>query len=111
MLTRALWVFICIFMLYAPANSTALPGKSGKTRQANSFHPILGVRGLGIDTVHPRLEIRELQQNKDQFNVYLLGLRRLQSVGQYDKFSYYQIAGKLCDCSIQHLTIYDPEIC
>ena len=104
MLARALWLFICVFSLYAPANSTAVPRKSGKTRQADSIHPILGVRGLGIDTIHPRLEIRELQRNKDQLNVYLLGLRRLQSVGQYDKFSYYQIAGKLCHYHMQHVT-------
>ena len=104
MLARALWLFICVSMLYAPLNSTAVPSKGIKTRQTNSIHPIFGVRGLGVDTVHPRLEIRELERNKDQLNVYLLGLQRLQSIGQYDKFSYYQIAGKLCHYNMQHVT-------
>jgi len=104
MLARALWLFICVFMLYAPANSIAVPKKGSRTRQANSIHPILGVRGLGVDTIHPRLEIRELGRNKDQLNVYLLGLQQLQSIGQCDKFSYYQIAGKLCHYRMQHVT-------
>ncbi|OCK82998.1 Di-copper centre-containing protein [Lepidopterella palustris CBS 459.81] len=41
----------------------------------------------------PRLEIRQLEQNADQWNVYLLGLNRFQQMTQSDKLSYYQIAG------------------
>jgi tyrosinase len=44
-----------------------------------------------------------LERNKDQFNVYLLGLQRLQNIAQNDKFSYYQIAGKLGELSVQDL--------
>jgi tyrosinase len=39
------------------------------------------------------LEIRELQRSPDQFNVYLIGLRRFQNTSQDDKLSYFQIAG------------------
>lgn len=64
-------------------------------RQAitSPVYTVLGVRGLGVDTTHPRLEIRELEQNKDQLNIYLLGLQRFQSTSQEDELSYYQVAG------------------
>ena len=96
MLTRALWLFAFICLLCSPTYSTAVPRNSNIYRQAIEppIHPVLGVRGLGIDTTHPRLEIRELERNKDQFNVYLLGLQRLQNIPQDDKFSYYQVAGR-----------------
>ncbi|KAH6864910.1 common central domain of tyrosinase-domain-containing protein [Alternaria rosae] len=93
MLIKALWLVTFVCTLCIPAYPTAVQRNSGTIRRTGPIHPVLGVRGLGIDTIHPRIEIRELERNKDQFNVYLLGLRRLQSIGQYDKFSYYQIAG------------------
>jgi hypothetical protein len=73
-------------------------GKQTKTlsRRQNTTEPILpvlGLPGLGITTVYPRLEIRELQRSPDQFNVYLIGLRRFQNTSQDDKLSYFQIAG------------------
>ncbi|KAI9835969.1 MAG: hypothetical protein M1837_003559 [Sclerophora amabilis] len=40
-----------------------------------------------------RLEIRQLQRNPDQWNLYLLGLDRLQSVDQRELLSHYQMAG------------------
>lgn len=43
--------------------------------------------------VHPRLEIRRLQNNADQFNIYLLALEALQKTSQSNKLSYYQIMG------------------
>jgi tyrosinase len=42
---------------------------------------------------YPRLEIRQLQQNADQWNLYLLGMERFMSKDKGDKLSYYQIAG------------------
>jgi len=42
---------------------------------------------------YPRLEIRQLRNNADQWNLYLLGMERFMSKGQSDKLSYYQIAG------------------
>lgn len=52
---------------------------------------VTGVLGGGLA---PRLEIRELQKNADQWNLYLLALLRFQEVDQDDQFSYYQIAGE-----------------
>ncbi|KAL9079513.1 MAG: hypothetical protein Q9157_001625 [Trypethelium eluteriae] len=43
--------------------------------------------------VQSRLEIRQLQQDVDQFNLYLLGLQKMQAVNQSDPMSWYQIAG------------------
>jgi tyrosinase len=53
----------------------------------------LGLPGLGVTEVYPRLEIRELQRRPDEFNVYMLGLRGFQNTSQDDKVSYFQIAG------------------
>jgi len=55
---------------------------------------ILGVGGVSGGAVHPRLEIRKLEQDADQWNVFLLGLKRFQEMGQQDKLSYYQICGR-----------------
>ena len=41
----------------------------------------------------PRLEIRQLQQNTIQWNLYLLALSQFQSMNQSTTSSYYQIAG------------------
>ncbi|KAH0538314.1 hypothetical protein FGG08_005088 [Glutinoglossum americanum] len=56
---------------------------------------ITGVQsGRGSDGSVPlRLEIRELQKNADLWNLYLLGLDRLQKVGQNELTSYYQLSG------------------
>ena len=65
---------------------------SAQKRQGGIFS-VLGVGPLTDNTVQARLEIRELENHKDQWNVFLLGLRRLQGVRQDEKTSYYQIAG------------------
>ena len=43
--------------------------------------------------VHPRLEIRQLQNNPDQFNIYLLALQAMQLTSQSNKLSWYQVMG------------------
>ena len=58
------------------------------------FFSVLGVAGVAGASIHPRLEIRQLEQNADQWNVYLLGLIRFQQMNQTDPLSYYQIAGE-----------------
>ncbi|OCK73056.1 Di-copper centre-containing protein [Lepidopterella palustris CBS 459.81] len=50
---------------------------------------VTGITG----SVYPRLEIRTLANNADQWNLYLLGMQRFQAVDQSDPLSYYQIAG------------------
>jgi tyrosinase len=72
----------------------------------SSFN-ITGVQsGRGQDGSVPlRLEIRELQKNADLWNLYMLGLDRLQRVNQSNLLSYYQLAGMRISlasyCSLQ----------
>jgi tyrosinase len=53
------------------------------------------VTGLAGEPIQPRLELRDLQQNADQWNIYLLGLQRMQSADQNDILSWFQISGIL----------------
>ncbi|QDS78173.1 hypothetical protein FKW77_005300 [Venturia effusa] len=54
----------------------------------------IAVTGLAGQSIQPRLEMRELQQlQPDQWNVYILGLSRMQQVDQSDFLSYFQLAG------------------
>ena len=65
------------------------------TRRQMATFAITGVqsgRG-GNGSVPLRLEIRQLQQNADQWNLYLLALDRLHNVNQNDLLSWYQISG------------------
>ena len=68
---------------------------ASERRQANATarYPVQGIKGHGNTAIHPRLEIRELERNPDQFNVYLLGMQRFQSVDQNDRLSYFRVAG------------------
>jgi len=70
---------------YAASNGQRLQ------RRADNFTAVTGIIGQGV---YPRLEIRELEQNADQWNIYLLGLVRFHQMNQTEKLSYYQIAGK-----------------
>ncbi|KAF1963307.1 Di-copper centre-containing protein [Byssothecium circinans] len=64
-------------------------------RQEGGVFSVLGIAGLNDqnNTVHPRLELRELEKDTLQWNIFLLGLQRFQNVSQDDKLSYFQIAG------------------
>ena len=53
----------------------------------------VAITGINTFGVQPRLEIRQLQQNTDQWNIFLLGMLRFQQTNQTDQISYYQIAG------------------
>lgn len=50
-------------------------------------------KGADDGTAYPRLEIRELQKNEDQFNLYLLALESFMAKPKTDPQSYYQISG------------------
>jgi len=50
-------------------------------------------KGADDGTAYPRLEIRELQKNEDQFNLYLLALESFMAKPKTDPRSYYQISG------------------
>ncbi|KAK5710035.1 hypothetical protein LTR17_019256 [Elasticomyces elasticus] len=60
-------------------------------RRQSSVTVVSGIQTFGVQ---PRLEIRQLEQNVDQWNIYLLGLAKFQATNQSDKLSYYQIAGE-----------------
>jgi tyrosinase len=51
------------------------------------------VTGVQNGQILPRLEVQDLHANADQFNIFLLGLQRMQSANQSDYLSYFQIAG------------------
>lgn len=53
----------------------------------------IAITGVQNGVVSPRLEIRQLQQNSEMFNIYLLALGALQQIDSSDNLSYYQIAG------------------
>lgn len=58
---------------------------------SSGFTVVTGIQGT---SPQPRLEIRELQKNADQWNIYLLGMNRFMRTNESEKLSYYQIAGE-----------------
>jgi tyrosinase len=58
---------------------------------SSGYTVVTGIQGTGVQ---PRLEIRQLEKNADQWNVFLLGLNRFMRSNQSEKLSYYQVAGK-----------------
>lgn len=69
--------------------NAALPGTGLQRRQTET----VVVTGITTFGTQPRLEIRQLQKNADQWNIFLLGMKRFQETDQSDMNSYYQIAG------------------
>lgn len=106
-LSRVLQLLFVVSLLHLSAHSKIIRAHRQRHVVANlhthirrqdissNIYPVLGIRGQGVNTTAPRLEIRELQRNADLFNVYLLGLQRWQNTSQDDKFSYFQVAGSL----------------
>lgn len=74
-------------LLQKRANNIAITGV------CNSGTNNVGVCNTNGRTSAPRLEIRELKKNADQWNLYLLGMERFQAKSKSDRLSYYQIAG------------------
>jgi hypothetical protein len=48
-----------------------------------------------LGSVPLRLELRTLQQNADQWNLYLLGLDAFKKMDEKSDLSYYGVCGKL----------------
>jgi hypothetical protein len=71
--------------------SSANPARSHNPVKRQS--PPLVVTGAQDGSIQPRLEIRDLQANADQLNIFLLGLQDLKNVDQADLTSYFQVAG------------------
>lgn len=79
-------------------------GESSRTRDARydahlheradtSSFAVTGIPPKGTGPLPKRLEIRQLQQNTTQWNLYLLALNQFVNTDQSTKTSYYQIAG------------------
>ena len=71
-------------------------------RQSRNATPIKGVCSSGYasngqcnggSTAAPRLEIRDLANNADMWNLFLLGMERFESKDKSEVFSYYQLCG------------------
>jgi hypothetical protein len=74
-------------------SSGASPVDQNTPQRRQNAAPI-AVTGLAGQTVQPRLELRELQQQQpDAWNIYLLGMTRMQQVDQSDFLSHFQLAG------------------
>jgi len=97
---RTILLFTVLALLFElstcrPANTRALSDNSTFwSRQNGGVFSVLGVVAFGDGTPHPRLEIRELEKDKDQWNVFMLGIRRFQNIDQNDKLSYFKVAGE-----------------
>jgi tyrosinase len=63
--------------------------------------------GVTEGAAAPRLEIRELMKNADQWNLYLLAMENFQAKDKSDPMSYYQISGE-CSQMVtnRHLKTY-----
>jgi len=71
--------------------SYASPLMTFHERQApGSYYPITGPTG----GVQPRLEIRQLQQTGEMWNLFLLAMEEFELMDQKEIDSYYQIAGQ-----------------
>jgi hypothetical protein len=69
------------------------PNNAQQPQQVGGFS-VLGMAAFGNITTQPRREIRDMERNHpDEWNIYLLGLARMQRCKQTDKLSYFQIAG------------------
>lgn len=80
---------LCICFFTCIVYSAPVQGEEG-ILEKRAFYAITGLKSSGT---HPRLEIRQLQKNTAQWNLYLLALNRFKGMSQSDKLSYYQVAG------------------
>ena len=67
---------------------------------SSGYTVVTGIQGTGTQV---RLEIRQLEKNADQWNIYLLGMNRFMRSNQSEKLSYYQVAGKSRWREISHV--------
>ncbi|KAJ6283161.1 common central domain of tyrosinase-domain-containing protein [Bipolaris maydis] len=74
---------------HAAFNHTDGPS-CGAPKPDDSYFSVVGVQGTGV---HPRLELRELQQDGELWNMFILAFARFQAMDQTQKTSYYEIAG------------------
>ena len=77
-------------VLLGASSVIARPANQPRQTSNSSLVAITGATQGGIQ---PRLEIHQLQQDADQWNIYLLALQAFQAMDPSDPQSWYQIAG------------------
>ena len=82
-------MFLCRYFAVFLTVATAISALPGNFRNRAATIAVRGAQG----GLQPRLEIRNLAQNADQWNIFLLGLARFQAMEISETLSYYQIAG------------------
>lgn len=75
-----------------PDDSEQLLNRRQTTTNSSGYTVVTGITGT---SPQPRLEIRQLEKNADQWNIYLLGMARFMRTNESEKLSYYQVSGKL----------------
>lgn len=87
-LSRPFFALAAIAALFT--STFAAPVENLEVRQTN----YVAITGAAVGGVQPRLEIRDVEANKEMFNLLLLAMKRLQDTNQSEKLSYYEIGGK-----------------
>ena len=97
-------IFIALLVYYLCWSCHGIEIANVNRRQGpGAYYIITGPVG----GVHPRLEIRELQQNPIMWNLFLLAMREFQAMDQNEIDSYYQIAGNvLLPSNVLWLTLF-----
>lgn len=97
---RVVVLFVSFFLSHGLANSYSVKGYDyghhmnlRVNKRDFDQSSIVSSLPLVDDQPQPRLEIRDLQKNHDQWNLYLLALSWMQYTSQDSPFSWYQIAG------------------
>lgn len=93
---------LALLLLYLVSSTLALPLLKHEVEEISTStaldlrrrqNPTVAITGINTFGVQQRLEIRQLEENTDQWNIFLLGLRKFHDNDQSDLTSYYQIAG------------------
>lgn len=116
-MSRFTFLFFLSCSILASVSAVPDPSALSKSERVAAMARQLGSFGItGVKTsvsngsVPVRKEIRQLQQDEDQWNLYLLGLQRFQAVDQSQLLSYYQIAGWfLCILSTSDGLAFSPS--
>jgi hypothetical protein len=78
-----------------PENSPPFPIPAAPSTTAGSQKPAVIVqKWTNPADIHPRLEIRDLEKDPDQWNIFLLGFQRMKNMNSSDLLSYYAISGR-----------------
>ena len=91
----AFWLLLVTHLAFALPllNHEVEPLQSERPGLRRRQLPTVAITGITAYGVQSRLEIRDLQNNVDQWNIFVLGLARFQQTNQSDITSYYSIAG------------------